>query len=294
MSARGWLLFAALSVIWGLPYLLIKVAVAELPVAVLVFARVGIGALVLLPFAIRGFPATVLLRHWRPVLAFATLEFAVPWGLLSHAETRMHSSTAGLLMATIPVLALLVARLTGDQEAISPRRWGGLALGFAGVFLLAGQHWEGEWLPTLEVLGAALAYATAAVVAGRWLQAVPALPMTAVCLSIAALMYLPAAALAWPSALPSGRALLSLALLSVLCTSLAFVWFFGLIREVGVSRAVVITYVNPAVAVIAGVAVLSEPLTPATLAAFVFILAGSVLATGRAAAEARAAGPSTP
>lgn len=281
MSPRGWLLFVALSLIWGVPYLLIKIIVAELPVAVLVFARVGIAALVLLPFAMRDLPVTLLLRHWRPLLAFATLEFALPWGLLSHAETRIHSSTAGLLMATIPVLAVIVGRLTGDKEAISSRRWCGLALGFFGVFLLAGLQWGDELVPTFEVLGAAAAYATAAVVAGRGLRSVPALPMMTVCLAAAALMYLPAAVLAWPSALPSGRVIASLGVLAVVCTSLAFIWFFGLIREVGISRAVVFTYINPVVAMVAGALLLSEPLSLTTLLAFAFILAGSLLATAR-------------
>lgn len=286
MTARGWLLFATLSVVWGMPYLLIKIVVAELPVAVLVFARVGIGALVLLPFAVRGFPTATLLRHWRPVLAFAVLEFALPWGLLSHAETRISSSMAGLLMATIPVIAIVVGKLAGGGEPIGMRRAAGLALGFAGVFVLAAPDWQGEWLPVLEVLGAAAAYATAAVVASRSLGTVPALPMTAVCLAIAALMYLPPALLAWPSSWPTARAMTALGLLAVVCTALAFVWFFWLIREVGLNRALLITYVNPAIAVVAGVAFLSEPLTPAVLAAFGLILAGSLLAMARTASPA--------
>jgi drug/metabolite transporter (DMT)-like permease len=281
MTPRGWLLFATLSVIWGLPYLLVKISAAELPVAVLVFARVGVGALVLLPFAVRGFPAAALARHWRPLLAFATLEFALPWGLLSHAAPRIHSSTAGLLMAAIPVLAIVIGKLAGNTEPLGTRRIAGLALGFAGVFALVGPVWSGEWFPVLEVLCAAAAYATAALVAERHLHDVPALPMTTVCLGTAALMYLPAAAMAWPDALPSMRALAALAILAVACTSLAFVWFFLLIREAGVGRAVLITYINPAVAVIAGAVVLSEPVTPGMLAAFGLILAGSLLAMTR-------------
>jgi drug/metabolite transporter (DMT)-like permease len=281
VTARGWLLFATLSVVWGLSYLLIKIAVAGLSVPVLVFARVSIGALVLLPFAIRGFPISILFKHWRPLVAFATFEFALPWGLLSHAEVRISSSTAGLLMATIPVLAVVIGRLTGSDEVIGLRRSAGLALGFAGVFVLAGPDWTTDLVAMLEVLGAASAYAAGGLVAGRGLKAVPALPMTAVCLVIAALMYLPAAVIAWPETLPSARSLVALGLLAVVCTSLAFVWFFGLIREVGVSRAMVITYVNPAVAVVAGVLVLSEPFTMLTFVAFGLILMGSLLATSR-------------
>jgi drug/metabolite transporter (DMT)-like permease len=281
VTARGWLLFATLGIVWGLSYLLIKIAVAGLSVPVLVFARVSIGALVLLPFAIHGFPTSILVKHWRPLVAFATFEFALPWGLLSHAEVRISSSTAGLLMATIPVLAVVIDRLTGNDEVIGLRRSAGLALGFAGVFVLAGPDWTTDLVAMLEVLGAASAYAAGGLVAGRGLKAVPALPMTTVCLVIAALMYLPAAVIAWPETLPSARALVALGLLAVVCTSLAFVWYFGLIREVGVSRAMVITYVNPAVAVVAGVLVLSEPFTMLTFVAFGLILMGSLLATSR-------------
>jgi drug/metabolite transporter (DMT)-like permease len=279
MSARGWLLFATLGIVWGLPYLLIKMSVAELPVAVLVFGRVAVGAAVLLPFALRAFPAATLWQHRGPLLAFAVLEFALPWGLLSHAEKSIDSATAGLLMATIPAITVILGRLTGDTERLAWRRTAGLALGFAGVAVLAGPAWRGDGLAIVEVLIAASAYAAAAVVAGRRLQQVPALPMTAACLAIAAIIYLPAAAATWPAAWPSTRTLLAMSLLSVVCTALAFVWFFGLLREVGVHRAVVVTYVNPAVAVAAGAAVLSEPITGLTVVAFMLILAGSFLAT---------------
>lgn len=287
MTTRGWLLFVTLSIVWGLSYLLIKIAVAELPVPVFVFARVSIGALVLVPFAIRAFPISILIEHWRPLVAFAIFEFALPWGLLSHAEVSISSSTAGLLMATIPVLAVVIGRLAGSKEIIGMRRSVGLALGFAGVFVLASPDSSGDLVAMLEVLGAAAAYAAGGLIAGRALKPVPALPMTTVCLVIAALMYLPVAAMVWPETLPSVRALVALGLLAVVCTSLAFVWYFGLIREVGVSRAMVITYVNPAVAVIAGVVVLSEPFTTLTFVAFGLILVGSFLATSRTAAAHR-------
>jgi drug/metabolite transporter (DMT)-like permease len=100
-----------------------------------------------------------------------------------------------------------------------------------------------------------------------------------VCLTAAAVVYAPAAALTWPKAIPPGRVLAALAGLGVVCTAAAFLLFFRLIAEVGPARATVITYVNPAVAVALGVSVLGEPLTPEIVAAFALILAGSVLAT---------------
>ena len=279
MSLRGWALFALLSVAWGIPYLLIKVAVAELPVPVLVFGRVAAGAALLLPLAIHGGRLKELRGHAAPLAAFATLEFIIPWGLLSHAEIRISSSMAGLLMASIPILALLMARLAGDRERLGKRRLAGLLAGFAGVAALVRPQAGGDLLALLEVLLAAVCYAGGALVAARRLGGLPALPMTTVCLAIAAVVYLPPAVAAWPETLPSSRALVAMGVLALFCTALAFVCFFALIREVGMSRAVVITYVNPAVAVAGGVLLLSEPLTPAIVGAFVLILGGSFLAT---------------
>lgn len=288
MSRRGWLLFALMSVIWGIPYLMIKVAVAGVSVPVLVFARTAIGAAVLLPLALRGGHLAVLRRHWRPLAAFAALEIIVPWWLLSDAERQLSSSMTGLLIAASPIIAVLLSRCTGDAERLSLTRWAGLAVGLAGVAVLAAPGLRGgnPW-SALEVLLAATCYAIAPLIVARRLADVPALPMTAACLGLAALVYAPPAALTWPAALPAGRVLAALAGLAVLCTALAFVVFFALIREVGAARALVFTYVNPAVAVSAGVLLLGEPLTASMLAAFVLILGGSALAAGTVRAPAR-------
>jgi len=288
VSRRGWILFALLSIAWGIPYLLIKIAVAEVPVPVLVFARVTLGAAILLPLALRRGQLPRLAGHWGPLAAFAALEFVIPWGLLSHAEIRLSSSTAGLLMAAIPILTVVITRLGGHHEHLGGRRLLGLAAGFAGVFVLAAPDLSGDAVSVAEVLLAAVCYAAAAVLAGRRLSDVPALPMTAACLAMASLVYLLPAVAAWPATLPSPNALAALAGLAFVCTALAFVWFFALIREVGVTRAVVITYINPAVAIAAGAIVLSEPITPLTLSGFALILGGSVLATVRPNEQATA------
>lgn len=291
MSRRGWVLFALMSVIWGIPYLLIKVAVEGVSVPVVVFARTAIGAAVLLPLALRGRSAGGLMRgglvaglrpYWKPLLAFATIEMIVPWWLLSDAERHISSSMAGLIIAAVPVLAVVMSRLLGDGERLSPIRGIGLALGFAGVAVLVGPELgNGEPGAIIEVLLVALCYATAPLIAARRLNDVPALPMTAVCLGFAAVLYTPAAVLTWPDVRPSGQVLAALAALAVICTAIAFIVFFALIREVGPARALVFTYVNPAVAVTAGVIVLDEPLTATIIAAFVLIIVGSVLATVR-------------
>lgn len=281
MTRRGWILFVLLSVVWGIPYLLIKVAVAELPVPVLVFARVALAAAVLLPLAFREGGRAVLLRHWKPLAAFAVLEFVIPWGLLFHAEIRLSSSTAGLLMASIPVLGVVLGKLGGDRERLGALRLTGLVTGFAGVFVLAAPALNGDLLSVVEALVAALCYAAAAVIAAKHLRDVPALPMVAVCLTFASVVYLPFAMTSWPTSIPSLPALASVLGLALVCTALAFVWFFALIREVGLNRALVITYVNPAVAVAAGAIVLSEPLHATTIVAFTLIMVGSALATAR-------------
>ena len=215
----------------------------------------------------------------------------MPWGLLSAAERKLPSSLAGLLIAAVPIISVVTARLTGGTERLSPRRWAGLVIGLAGVVLLAAPDLGGgSGLAVGEVLLVALGYATAPLIAARKLADVPALPMTAACLSLGALVWLPAAVLTWPQRVPSGRVLGALAALGVICTACAFLVFLALIREAGTSRAMVFTYINPAVAVAAGVAFLSEPFTATIAASFALILAGSLLATWTARSPADSAG----
>src|SRR6201989_2935277 len=142
VSRKGWVLFAVMCLVWGIPYLFIKVAVEQVSVPVVVFARTAIGALILLPLAIRsarqgGGQFDVLRRHWRPLVAFAALEIIIPWGLLSEAERKLPSSLAGLLIAAVPILSVVTARLTRGTQRLSPRRWAGLVIGLAGGAVLA-------------------------------------------------------------------------------------------------------------------------------------------------------------
>jgi drug/metabolite transporter (DMT)-like permease len=279
VSARGWLLFSAMSIIWGIPYLLIKVAVESVSVPVLVLARTAVGAMVLLPLALSRAAWAPVLRHWKPVLAFAFFEIIAAWVLLTDAERTLSSSMTGLLIAAAPIIAAMLDRLTGG-ERLSARRVAGLAIGMAGVAVLAGPGLTGgHGVPIVEVLLVATCYAIAPLVAARYLGDVPALPLTAACLTLAAVIYTAPAIAAWPHEMPSLRALLALVVLAVVCTALAFIIFFALIREVGPARALVVTYINPAVALAAGVIVLGEPLTVWNVAGLGLILAGSVLAT---------------
>lgn len=280
MTRRGWVLFAAMSVIWGIPYLLIKVAVEDVSAPVVVFARTALGAAVLLPLAMRGGQLAALRTHWRPLTAFALIEIVIAWYLLSDAERHLTSSMSGLIVAAVPIIAALLGRLIGETERLTATRLAGLAVGFAGVVILTAPELRGgdPW-SVAKVLLTATCYATAPLIAARRLQDVPGLSMTAACLGLAALLYTPPAILTWPDTVPTVPVLVALAGLGIVCTAMAFIVFFALIREVGASRALVFTYVNPAVAVLAGVIVLGEPLTVSILAAFALILGGSVLAT---------------
>ena len=282
MSLRGCALFAAMAVIWGIPYLLIKIAVEGVSVPVLVFARTAIGAAVLLPLALSRSAWATVFRHWRPVLGFAFFEIIAAWLLLSDAERHLSSSLTGLLIAAAPIIAAVLARLTGSEREFGVKRIAGLVVGLVGVAVLAGPELTGgsAW-PVTEILLVSTCYAIAPLIAARYLGDVPSLPLTAACLGVAALVYAGPAAATWPDQLPDTRVLLALLGLAVICTAVAFIVFFALIREVGAARALVFTYVNPAVALAAGVIVLHEPLTPWNVAGLVLILAGSVLATRR-------------
>lgn len=284
MTARGWFLFSLMGVVWGIPYLLIKVAVDELSPSAVVFARCALGAALLLPFALRqpGMARTVR-THWKPMLAFAVIEIVGPWYTLTDAERHLSSSTAGLLIAGVPIVAVVLSRFFGAAESLGTRRITGLALGLAGVGVLTVPHLTGgDAFSLAEVLVTVVGYATAPLIASRHLKDVPTLHLITPCLALAALVYAPAAVASRPTTLPSPQTLTALVALGVVCTAIAFAAFLELIKEVGPTRAAVITYVNPAVAVAAGAAFLDEHLTPTVLSAFALILAGSVLATAAA------------
>ncbi|WP_024288769.1 DMT family transporter [Cellulomonas sp. KRMCY2] len=294
MTRRGWLLLAALGVIWGIPYLLIKVAVAEVSPATVVLARTAIGAAVLLPFALRGAGFAALRGRWPAVLLFAGLEIVGPWLLFSDAEQTIASSTTGLLVATVPVLAVLVGRLVGDRQPVRAVRWAGLLIGLGGVAVLTGPGLtDGHAWAVIEVLLGALGYAIAPVVAERALQGVPASVLTTACLGVAALVYGPVVAFSGPAPTVSPAAVAALATLGLVCTALAFVLFFRLISEVGGPRSTLVAYLNPVVAVTLGAAVLQEPLGLGVAVATLLIVGGSAAAslpTTRVAEPALGAG----
>lgn len=290
MTRRSWALFAAMCVIWGVPYLLIRVAVRDFSPGTLVFARTALGGLILLPFAFAqgGFGAVA--RRWRPLLAFTVIELAVPWLMLSDAERVLSSSLSGLLVAAVPLVGVVVARVAGVDDHGGVLRYAGLLLGLAGVVVLLGLDLgELHVVALLEMALVAVGYATAPVIMARRLADLPSIPVVAASLLLAATGYLPYAVFHWPTSV-SAHAAWSVVVLGVICTALAFVLFFALISAIGPARATVITYVNPAVAVLLGVLLLDERFTLGMAVGFPLILVGSVLAARRVTASPATAG----
>jgi drug/metabolite transporter (DMT)-like permease len=273
-------LFLALGVAWGIPYLLIKVAVEELSPAQLVLGRTALGALILLPIAIRQHAIRPLLVRWHWLLLFTVVEIAVPWVLLGRAETRLPSSTTGLLIAAVPLAGLLIAFVTGRAERLTPVAWSGIALGILGVGALVGLDVSGSDLGSgAEVGVVVVGYAAGPAILSRPLQGLPGIGIMSSALAITALAYVPIVLVSdgVPGALPSAKVVWSVVALAAVCTAAAFMLLFALVGEVGPVRATTITYVNPAVAVVAGAVFLGEQVTVWTVVGFALVVTGSYL-----------------
>jgi drug/metabolite transporter (DMT)-like permease len=281
MSKRGWLLFIALGLLWGMPYLLIRIAVGEIDPLVVAGSRTVLGSMLLAPLALHRNALAPAFRQWKWLLAFTLIEISLPWWMLGHAETRLNSSTAGLLIAVVPLFAALIISKLG-HEKLEPRRLFGLCLGFAGVALLVGLdiHLDDFYAVGATIL-VALCYAIGPIIIDRKLKDVPAIGVIAGSLILASLIYLPFAPFLLPEKV-SAASVSSVVGLGVLCTAAAFIVFFALIAEVGPARATVITYVNPAVAILLGALVLDEPLTTGMAFGFPLVILGSFLGTMKA------------
>jgi drug/metabolite transporter (DMT)-like permease len=281
MSRRGWLLFALMCVIWGIPYLLIRVAVRDFSPGTLVFARTAPAVFLLLPWAIYRGALRGLLPYWRPLALYTAVEVALPWLLLAKAEQRLPSALTGLLVAAVPLIGALLGYLLREDDRLDVRRMFGLLIGFGGVVTLVGVDVAGANLGAVgEVALVAVCYATGPLIIVRRLSHLPSIGVVTVSLALTALAYAPYGLTHWPSHI-SAKAGWSIVGLSVVCTAAAFLVFFALIAEVGPARAVVITYVNPVVAITLGVLLLNEKLTLGLALGAPLVLLGSVLATAR-------------
>jgi drug/metabolite transporter (DMT)-like permease len=287
VTRRALLLFALMSVIWGIPYLFIRIAVTEITPATLVLGRTVIAAAILLPIALARTDLRQVLARWRWVVAFAAVEIAIPWVALGSAEQHISSSLAGLLIAGVPLVGAAIALLTRGADRFGAVGVVGMLIGIVGVALIVGTNFGATDTTALLQIGVVVVgYAIGPAILARRLQGLPTVGIMAVSLTMVAIVFVPIAATQWPTTMPSANALIAVVVLATVCTAAAFILFGALIDSVGPVRATVITYINPAVAAVLGVLVLQETFTVPMAIGFALVIAGSVLATRPAPSEA--------
>jgi drug/metabolite transporter (DMT)-like permease len=287
MSRRSLLLFALMSLIWGIPYLFIRIAVTEITPATLVLGRTAIAAAILLPIAVTRTDLRAVLARWRWVAAFAAVEIAIPWVALGSAEQHISSSLAGLLIAGVPLVGAVIALLTGGADRFGPVSVVGMLLGVVGVAFIVGADFSASDTTALLQIGVVVVgYALGPAILARRLVGLPTVGIMAVSLTMVAVVFAPIAPSQWPTVMPSTNALIAVVVLATVCTATAFILFGALIDAVGPVRATVITYINPAVAAVLGVLVLNETFTVPMGIGFALVIGGSMLATRPARTEA--------
>ncbi len=286
VTARGWALFIALAVLWGIPYLFIKIAVDDLSPAMVVWVRVGLGALILLPIVLaRGDIKRLNVTDWSWIVVFAFVEIALPFGALSYAEIRLSSSTTAILIAAVPILSAVIGWRIGIDDRINKGRALGLAIGVVGVATLVGIDIRGDdWLSVAALGITIIGYSFGPIIVATKLSRAPTLTVITMALLVNTLVYAPLAWISRPTSPVPADAWWSVVVLGVLCTAAAFIVFFALIAEAGPSRTTVITFIAPAVALLLGVVVLNEALTWGIVVGFPLVILGSFLATRRAPA----------
>jgi drug/metabolite transporter (DMT)-like permease len=273
-------LFGLMSVIWGIPYLFIRVAVAEITPAALVLARTAIAAAILLPIALLRVDLRPVLARWRWVVAFAAIEIAIPWVALGSAEQHLSSSLTGLLIAGVPLVGTALALATGGADRLGRAGILGLLIGLVGVAaIVGGDYATSDPTALLQIAVVVVCYAVGPAILARRLGGLPTVGVMALSLTLCAVVYVPIAAVQLPRAAPSTNVLASIVILAVVCTAAAFLVFAALIDEIGPVRATVITYVNPAVAAVLGVLVLNETFSVGMGIGFALVILGSTLAT---------------
>jgi drug/metabolite transporter (DMT)-like permease len=283
VSRRAWFAFATCSVLWGIPYFLIKVAVEDHSPAFVAWSRIALGAAVLLPIAWKVGAFRGVRERWRIVLLFSMVEICIPFTLIPVGERFISSSLAAILIDAVPLSVAVMAIRFNPDERVTGVRLAGLFVGLAGVMALVGIDVAGrpkELLGALCMIVATIGYAGGPTIIRTKLSDLHPMGPVAASLGMATLLLAPAGIVSAPSEMPSGEVIASLAVLGVLCTAVALATMFFLVAEAGPSRASIITYVNPVIAVALGVAFLDESLGAASVAGLLLILAGSWLATG--------------
>jgi drug/metabolite transporter (DMT)-like permease len=284
VTKREFLLFSALCLIWGIPYLLIKVAIADFSPIIVVFLRTAIAAALMIPLAAKRGDLMPALKAWRWVLVFAILEMVGPWWLLNDSETRVSSGFAGLMLATVPLTGIIVNFLMGDKTVFQSRRLIGMAIGFIGVVSLVGLDIHAGKVDTrsiIQLVLVAFGYSIAPAIAARKLQGVSIIGLVGLSAAMVAIIYAPTTILTWHQTNPTTKGILAVIVLGVVCTATAFLVMFELIKTIGPIRVTLVTYVNPAVAIILGIIFLSEKITAGTIIGFPLVLIGSYLASSK-------------
>ena len=274
--------FILVGFLWGVPYLFMRVAVREWDPSVVVFGRVVIGAAILFPIAIRRGVVKDSMRGFKWILIYAILEMCGPWYLITHAETKINSGLAVLLVATVPIWSTIYSSLAGDKTVWHAKRLMGIVIGFVGLILIVGIETisgAADAFSVFQTVLAAILYSTAMAIILRGMPNGDGVAINAIAMIITAIIFAPAALTNLPEQMPSFNATASLIGLGVLSTGLAFMIYFGLIKEIGQARGSLVTYLNTAFAVVLGVLILGEPLTIGIVTGLPLVLLGSYFAS---------------
>ena len=282
MSRRNWFLFFFVGFIWGIPYLLIKVAVEDLSPPVIVFARVAIGAAILIPIAMKRGSLMPAIKAWKYVIPYAIGEMIGPWFLITAAEQNMTSGLTGLLVATVPIWTTIIASMHGDKTVWHHKRLLGILVGFIGIVLVVGiESFSGRQsiVAIAMVIVSSIGYAWAVTMVTTKIPHIEPISINGVAMVFTAIVYLPFALIYAPDKAPSVEALSSVLALGLFPTAMAFILFFQLIKDIGTARGSLVTYLNTAFAVILGVIILSEPFTLGIAIGLPLVLIGSYFAS---------------
>ena len=274
--------FMLVGFLWGVPYLFMRVAVREWPPSLVVFGRVLIGSAILFPIAIRRGSVRESLKGFKWIFIYALLEMCGPWYLITHAETKINSGLAGLLVATVPIWSTIYSSMAGDKSVWHHKRLLGIIIGFLGLVSIVGIETisgSADTYSVLQIVLAAILYSTAMAIILRGMPNGDGVAINAIAMAITAVIFLPSAIGNWPTQTPSLKATLCLIGLGVLSTGLAFMIYFNLVKEIGQARGSMVTYLNTAFAVLLGVIVLGEPLTIGIIVGLPLVLVGSYFAS---------------
>ena len=285
MTRRDLGLLLLLSAIWGSSFLFIKLGVDELEPAVVVLGRTVVGTLVLLPLLYGRGGLGMLRGHARTIVALGALNNALPFWLLGFANTRIDSGLSAVIQAAAPVFTVVLASWIDRSQRVHGVRLLGVGVGFLGVVLLVGLQEGSELVGALAVIGTAACYAVSVLIAGRTVRTLPPLQVSIGQLVAGAVIIAPFALAQLPDEAPSAGAIAAVIALGALGSGVAYLLYFAIIARAGASRAILVTYLVPAFALVYGAAFLDEKVTVSALVGLALILGGTALATGAARAR---------